>query len=80
MLEVLPAGVGGRKVSLHVVQQAGHLTEHEAGRSQVEELGFGGVKVAAGPFDHRRVARTSVGAPALCGVPGRVKVPPDGRS
>src|SRR5215813_8552379 len=55
-LKLLPSRVLRREMTLHVVEQAGHLTKDVAVRCQAKEVSFGGVEVAPCPLDKWSIA------------------------
>src|SRR5262249_35357644 len=50
-LKLLPSRVSPREMTLHMIEQAGHLTKDVAVRGEGEEVSLGSVEVARCPLD-----------------------------
>ena len=50
-LKLLSSHVSGRKMTLHMVEQARHLTKYVVTRCEGKEVSLGSVKVAPCPLD-----------------------------
>jgi hypothetical protein len=58
-LKLLSPRIIRREMTLHVVEQAGHLAKEIVIRRQVEEVSFSGVEVAFRPLDQWTIAEDS---------------------
>jgi hypothetical protein len=78
-LKLLSSRVSGREMTLHMVEQAGHLTKYVAIRCEGEEVSLGCIEVAPCPLDKWSIAedaesfvRVQWSDPGR--LPGRIKV------
>ena len=55
-LKLLSSRVSRREMTLHMVEQAGHLTKYVAIRCEGEEVSLGSVEVAPCPLDKWSIA------------------------
>jgi hypothetical protein len=78
-LKLLSSRINPRQMTLHMGQQAGHLTEYVAIRCKGEKVSLGSVEVAPCPLNQRSIAEEAepslrVQRSDLGRLPGRLKV------
>jgi hypothetical protein len=78
-LKLLPSRVLRKEMTLHMVEQAGHLTKYVAIRCNGEKVSLGSVEIARCPLDKWSIAEDAersmrVQRSSLSRLPGRIEV------